>query len=58
MCLLLRRYSRARGSAVRKKEPLLIEQPRAILMAMPADRSRMTRECGATKLFGPWLPTR
>ncbi len=34
---LLRRYSRARGTAVRKKEPLLIEQRPAILMAMPDD---------------------
>ena len=34
---LLRRYSRARGTAVRKKKPLLIEQPPAILMAMPDD---------------------
>jgi len=34
---LLRRYSRARGTAVRKKEPLLIEQLPAILMAMPDD---------------------
>ena len=33
----LRRYSRARGTAVRKKEPLLIEQLPAILMAMPDD---------------------
>ncbi len=32
---LLRRYSRARGTAVRKKERLLIEQLPAILMAMP-----------------------
>jgi len=35
---LLRRYSRARGKAVRKKEPLLIEQLPAILMAMPDDQ--------------------
>jgi len=35
---LLRRYSRARGTAVRKKEPLLIEQLPAILMAMPDDQ--------------------
>jgi len=34
---LLRRYSRARGTAVRKKEPLLIEQLPAILMAMTDD---------------------
>jgi len=34
---LLRRYSRARGTAVRKKEPLLIEQLPAILAAMPDD---------------------
>jgi len=34
---LLRRYSRARGTAMRKKEPLLIEQLPAILMAMPDD---------------------
>jgi len=34
---LLRRYSRARGTAVRKKEPLRIEQLPAILMAMPGD---------------------
>jgi len=34
---LLRRYSRSRGTAVRKKEPLLIEQLPAILMAMPDD---------------------
>jgi len=41
---LLRRYSRSRGTAVRKKEPLLIEQLPAILMAMlddlPAQRDR------------------
>jgi len=36
---LLRRYSRARGTAVRKKEPLLIEQLPAILLAMPDDLS-------------------
>jgi len=35
---LLRRYSRARGTAVRKKEPLLIEQLPAILIAMPDDQ--------------------
>jgi len=35
---LLRRYSRARGTAVRKKEPLLIEQLPVILMAMPDDQ--------------------
>jgi len=35
---LLRRYSRARGTAVRKKEPLLIERLPAILMAMPDDQ--------------------
>ncbi len=35
---LLRRYSRARGTAVRKKEPLLIEQLPAILAAMPDDQ--------------------
>jgi len=34
---LLRRYGRARGRAVRKKEPLLIEQLPAILMALPDD---------------------
>jgi len=38
---LLRRYSRARGTAVRKKEPLLIEQLPAILMAMPDDELAM-----------------
>jgi len=38
---LLRRYSRARGTAVRKKEPLLIEQLPAILMAMPDDLPAM-----------------
>jgi len=32
---LLRRYSRARGTAVRNREPLLIEQLPAILAAMP-----------------------
>ncbi len=31
---LLRRYSRSRGTAVRKKEPLLIERLPALLMAM------------------------
>jgi len=35
---LLRRDSRARGTAVRKKEPLLIEQLPAILTAMPDDQ--------------------
>ena len=35
---LLRRYSRARGTAVRMTEPLLIEQLPAILMAMPDDQ--------------------
>jgi len=35
---LLRRYSRARGTAVRKKEQLLIEQLPAILIAMPDDQ--------------------
>jgi len=34
---LLRRYSRSRGTAVRKKEPLLIERLPALLMAMPDD---------------------
>jgi len=38
---LLRRYSRARGTAVRKKEPLLIEQLPAVLMAMPDDQLAM-----------------
>ncbi len=38
---LLRRYSRARGTAARKKEPLLIEQLPAILMAMPDDELAM-----------------
>ncbi len=38
---LLRRYSRARGTAVRKKEPLLIEQLPTILMAMPNDQLAM-----------------
>jgi len=41
---LLRRYSRTRGTAVRKKEPLLIERLPALLMAMsddlPARRDR------------------
>jgi len=37
---LLRRYSRARGTAVRKKEPLLIEQLPAILTAMPTTSRR------------------
>jgi len=41
---LLRRYSRARGTAVRKKEPLLIDQLATILVAMgddlPAQRDR------------------
>jgi len=36
---LLRRYSRSRGTAVKKKEPLLIERLPAILMAMPDDLS-------------------
>ncbi len=40
---LLRRYSRARGTAVPKKEPLLIEQLPAILMAMP-DNELATRD--------------
>jgi len=35
---LLRRYSRARGTAVRKKEPLPIQQLPVILMAMPDDQ--------------------
>jgi len=35
---LLRRYSRSRGTAVRKKESLLIEQLPAILIAMPDDQ--------------------
>ncbi len=39
---LLRRYSRARGTVVRKNEPLLIEQLPAILMAMPEHESRRT----------------
>jgi len=34
---LLRRYSRSRGTAVKKKEALLIERLPAILMAMPED---------------------
>jgi len=34
---LLRRYSRSRGIAVRKKEPLLVERLPALLMAMPDD---------------------
>jgi len=34
---LLRRYDRTRGTAVKKKEPLLIERFPAILMAMPDD---------------------
>jgi site-specific recombinase XerC len=34
---LLRRYSRTRGTAVKKKEPLLIERLPAILMAMADD---------------------
>ncbi len=34
---LLRRYSRSRGTAVKKKEPLLVERLPAILMAMPDD---------------------
>jgi len=34
---LLRRYSRTRGTAVQKKEPLLIERLPALLMAMPDD---------------------
>jgi len=38
---LLRRYSRARGTAVRKKEPLLIDQLPAILAAMPDDELAM-----------------
>ncbi len=32
---LLRRYSRSRGTAAKKKEPLLIERLPALLMAMP-----------------------
>ncbi len=36
---LLRRYSRSRGTAVKKKAPLLIEQLPAILAAMPDDRA-------------------
>jgi len=35
---LVRRYSRARGTAVGEKEPLLIKQLPAILMAMPDDQ--------------------
>jgi len=34
---LLRRYSRSRGTAVRKKEPLLVERLPALLLAMPDD---------------------
>jgi integrase len=34
---LLRRYSRTRGTAVKKKEPILIERLRVILMAMAED---------------------
>jgi len=34
---LLRRYSRSRGTAVKKKEPLLIERLPSIVMAMPDD---------------------
>ncbi len=34
---LLRRYSRSRGTAAKKKEPLLIERLPALLMAMPDD---------------------
>ena len=34
---LLRRYSRTRGTAVKKKDPLLIERVPAILLAMPDD---------------------
>jgi len=38
---LLRRYSRARGTAVRKKTPLLVEQLTTILMAMPDNELAM-----------------
>jgi len=34
---LLRRYSRIRGTAAKKKEPLLVERLPALLMAMPDD---------------------
>jgi len=34
---MLRRYSRSRGTAVRKKEPLLVERLPALLMAMSDD---------------------
>jgi len=34
---LLRRYSRSRGTAAKKKEPLLVERLPALLMAMPDD---------------------
>jgi len=34
---LLRRYSRSRGTAANKKEPLLVERLPALLMAMPDD---------------------
>jgi len=40
---LLRRYSRSRGTAVKKKEPLLIERLPALLMAMP-DNLPATRD--------------
>ena len=34
---LLRRYSRSRGTAAKKKQPLLVERLPALLMAMPDD---------------------
>jgi len=34
---MLRRYARSRGTAVKKKDPLLIERFPALLMAMPDD---------------------
>ncbi len=34
---MLRRYSRSRGTAAKKKEPLLVERLPALLMAMPDD---------------------
>jgi len=49
---LLRRYSRARGTAVRTKEPLLIEQLPAILMAMADDELSIRDR--ALLLLGCW----
>jgi len=52
---LLRRYSRARGTALRKKEPLLIEQLPAILWQCRMTTSRRAiARCCCSAMPGPF----